>query len=78
MNMYRADGFVTDSADRAWHELVPEVLLSFFGQAKGICVYCFPYIPIKEGVELKSSQQEEETHKAGEADDTVKKASTFL
>lgn len=41
-------------------------------------MYRVPRIPIKEDVELKSTHQEEETHEAGEADDTVKKASTLL
>lgn len=66
------------TGDCVCHELAPEVLLSFSGLPKGVCVYCVPYIPIKEDVELKSSQQEEETHEASKADDTGKKASTFL
>lgn len=41
-------------------------------------MYCVPCIPIKEDVELKSTRHEEETHEAGEADGTVKKASTLL
>lgn len=41
-------------------------------------MYCIPYIPIKEDVELKSSQQEQETHKANKAGDTGKKESSLL